>query len=80
MELSKKKNIIVAGDFSVAHNEIDLYAPKTLTRTPCFTKEERDSFSSLLDEVGLIDTFRVLHPKVVIFKLHIILYIILHII
>jgi len=61
-DLAKKKNVILAGDMNVAHNEIDVYAPKRMEGCSCFTKEERESFGKLLDE-GFIDTFRYLHPN-----------------
>ena len=34
-------------------------------KTPCFTNEERDGLNKLIDEVGLIDTFRDQHPTLV---------------
>jgi len=44
---------------------MDLYSPKTLTRTPCFTNEEREGLDKLLTDVNLVDTFRDQHPKLV---------------
>lgn len=59
--LAKKKNLILCGDMNVAHNEIDVYAPKRMEGGACFTKEERESFGSLLD-AGFVDTFRHFNP------------------
>lgn len=56
-KLNQNKTVIVCGDFNVAHTEIDLANPKTNTKNPGFTPDERDSFTKLLDN-GLIDTFR----------------------
>ena len=60
--LNKKKPIIITGDLNVAHNEIDLHNPKTNQKSAGFTKEERESFSKLLSDVDLIDTYRHLYP------------------
>ena len=56
-KLEKKKPIIIASDFNVAHSEIDLRNPKQNTKNAGFTKEERAWFDSLL-KAGFIDTFR----------------------
>jgi exodeoxyribonuclease-3 len=61
-ELTKKKPVIIASDFNVAHNDIDIKNPKQNTKNAGFTKEERAWFDSFLKE-GYIDTFRELHPK-----------------
>ena len=54
--------MILAGDLNVAYEEIDLYDPKGLEGSACFTKEERESFGNMLNKVGFIDTFRQLNP------------------
>ena len=61
-KLKKKKSVIVAGDFNVAHQDIDIYDPNGKTKQPGFTLEERNSFQSLLDS-GFIDTFRNFYPE-----------------
>lgn len=61
-ELMAKKPVIITGDLNVAHNEIDLKHPETNRLSAGFTDEERDAFSKLLD-LGLVDTFRHLHPE-----------------
>jgi exodeoxyribonuclease III len=60
--LKKKKNVIVSGDLNVAHEEIDIYEPKKLTKSPGFTPEERKGFSDFLKH-GYVDSFRHLYPK-----------------
>ncbi|KAF9897243.1 hypothetical protein BX616_005931 [Lobosporangium transversale] len=52
------KHIIWSGDLNVCHKPIDLRNPSTNTMSAGFTKEEREGFSKILDEVGLVDTFR----------------------
>lgn len=65
-EITKSgKEVILCGDFNVAHNDIDVHNPKSANGSHGFTKEERESFAKLLDECSLIDTFRHLHPKTV---------------
>lgn len=60
--LMAKKPIIVTGDLNVAHNNIDLKNPSSNHHSAGFTDEERREFGKLLD-IGLIDTFRYLHPE-----------------
>lgn len=59
--LKSKKEVIVCGDLNVAHKEIDLANPSTNRRSAGFTDEEREKFTTLLDN-GYIDTFRYFYP------------------
>ena len=59
--LDKDKPVVYTGDLNVAHQEIDLKNPKTNTRNPGFTDEERNKFTKLL-ESGFIDTYRYFYP------------------
>ncbi|NCB43197.1 MAG: exodeoxyribonuclease III [Clostridia bacterium] len=63
ISLDKEKEVIVAGDFNVAHKEIDLAHPGSNRNSPGFTDEERQGFSNLLAR-GFTDTFRHLHGDV----------------
>lgn len=54
--------IILCGDLNVAHEDIDIYNPKGKSQTPGFSKEEREAFSTLLNECNMTDTFRHLYP------------------
>lgn len=56
-KLDKEKNVILCGDFNVAHKEIDLKNPDSNHKNAGFTDEEREGFTKLLKE-GFIDTFR----------------------
>lgn len=58
------KPIIFCGDLNVAHQEIDLKNPTSNVRNAGFTIEEREAFSNLLN-LGMIDTFRYLHPQTI---------------
>ncbi|MCP3888097.1 MAG: exodeoxyribonuclease III [Desulfobulbaceae bacterium] len=55
--LEKQKNVILCGDFNVAHKEIDLKNPKNNVKHAGFTPEERSWMDSFV-EAGFIDTFR----------------------
>ena len=61
-KLEKKTPVIIAGDFNVAHQEIDLARPKDNVGNPGFTDEERAWMDKFLNS-GFVDTFRKLHPK-----------------
>jgi len=56
------KNVIVCGDFNVAHKEIDLKNPQNNQETSGFLPEEREWFSALLD-AGFVDVWREKHPE-----------------
>lgn len=61
-ELEKSKPVILCGDLNVAHKEIDLKNPSTNKKNAGFTKEEREKFTTLLEE-GFTDTFRYFNPN-----------------
>jgi len=61
--LDKEKYVIAAGDFNVAHREIDLAHPDRNHNTAGFTDEEREGFANLLKR-GFTDTFRHIHGDV----------------
>ena len=63
--LQKKKKVIICGDMNVAHEEIDIKNPKSNLRSAGFTVEERLSFSKLLSENNLLDSFRFLYPTTI---------------
>ena len=56
-KLSQKKPLVLAGDFNVAHEEIDLKNPKQNEKNAGFTVEERNWFSHFL-KLGFVDSFR----------------------
>lgn len=59
--LEKKKNVIVCGDFNVAHTEQDIKNAKANIGNAGFTYEERGKFTDLL-AAGYVDIFRELYP------------------
>jgi exodeoxyribonuclease-3 len=56
----KQKNIVLAGDFNIAHEEIDLARPKENKNSTMFTPEERVCVDKL-ESLGFVDSFRSLH-------------------
>ena len=55
------QNVIVCGDFNVAHTEIDLARPEENRNNPGFYPEECASMQTFLD-AGFVDVFRAFHP------------------
>lgn len=58
----KKKEVVLVGDYNVAHNEVDVYDPVRLAKTSGFLPEERKWFGEFL-QTGFVDTFRFMHPE-----------------
>jgi exodeoxyribonuclease III len=66
--LSKRKSVIVCGDFNVAHQPIDLSRPKeNYNKSAGYTQKEIDGFTKLLS-AGFTDTFRHFYPDTVKFS------------
>jgi exodeoxyribonuclease-3 len=60
--LEQKKNVILCGDFNVAHKEIDLKNPKTNEKNAGFTPEERAWMDNFVG-AGFVDTFRIFNQE-----------------
>jgi len=56
------KNVLLVGDYNIAHTEIDLKNPKSNTESPGFYWEEREWFSQFLAS-GFRDVFRERHKN-----------------
>jgi len=54
------KNVLLCGDYNIAHTEIDLKNPKSNHKNPGFLPEEREWMTKYLDE-GYADVFRRFH-------------------
>lgn len=61
-KLKAGREVVVVGDYNVAHQAMDVYDPIRLSKVSGFFPEERAWFSSFL-ELGFIDTFRYFHPN-----------------
>jgi exodeoxyribonuclease-3 len=57
------REIILCGDWNIAHTEKDLKNWRGNKKNSGFLPEERAWLTQLLDEVGFIDVFRRLHPE-----------------
>jgi exodeoxyribonuclease-3 len=59
VQLAKSgKEIIICGDWNIAHKEIDLKNWRSNQKNSGFLPEERTWLSSVFDELGLVDVFR----------------------
>ncbi len=61
-QLKETKDVILCGDFNVAHKEIDLKNPKTNIKNAGFTPEER-AWMDIFIETGYTDTFRLFNQE-----------------
>ena len=51
------KNLVITGDYNIAHNPIDVYNPKNCEGKSGYLPEER-AWLDKMEEVGFVDTFR----------------------
>ena len=51
------KNVVVTGDYNIAHNPIDVYSPQNCEGKSGYLPEER-AWLDKVEEAGFIDTFR----------------------
>jgi exodeoxyribonuclease-3 len=63
-----RPNILVVGDYNIAHEEIDLHDPKRNENNSGFLRPERDWMTKWFAESGLVDTFRHFHPEAVAYS------------
>jgi exodeoxyribonuclease III len=56
------REVVVCGDWNIAHQEIDLKNYKSNKKNSGFLPEERAWFSDLFGRVGWVDVYRSLHP------------------
>jgi len=61
------KPVVLAGDFNIAHEEIDLARPDDNHESPGFLPAEREWMSSFIKS-GWVDTFRHLNPDEVAYS------------
>jgi exodeoxyribonuclease-3 len=58
-----RPNILVVGDYNIAHREIDLHSPQTNQKSSGFLPEEREWMTKWFDTTGFVDAYRLLHPE-----------------
>jgi len=60
---SSGREVIICGDWNIAHQEIDLKNWRGNRKNSGFLPEERAWLTQVFDEVGFVDVFRKLHPE-----------------
>ena len=60
--IASGENVVLCGDYNIAHREIDLKNPKRNEQNPGFLPEERQWMSTFLDK-GYVDVFRNFYPE-----------------
>jgi exodeoxyribonuclease-3 len=61
--MAEGREIVICGDWNIAHREIDLKNWKGNQKNSGFLPEERAWFSRMLDELGWVDVYRRLYPE-----------------
>jgi exodeoxyribonuclease-3 len=61
-QLVAERELILVGDFNIAHKEIDLKNWRGNQKNSGFLPEERAWMTHLLERIGLVDVFRTLNP------------------
>ncbi len=59
----RKQEIILCGDWNIAHKEIDLRNWRSNRKNSGFLPEERAWLSKVFDEIGFVDVFRRINAK-----------------
>ncbi|MBK8525308.1 MAG: exodeoxyribonuclease III [Betaproteobacteria bacterium] len=57
------RDVVVCGDWNIAHQQIDLKNWKSNQKNSGFLPEERAWMTRVLDETGWVDVYRRLHPE-----------------
>jgi exodeoxyribonuclease-3 len=63
-KINSGRQVVVVGDYNVAHENKDVHDPIRLSKESGFLPEERAWLDNFL-ELGMIDTFRYFHPDAV---------------
>ncbi len=61
--IAEGRELVICGDWNIAHKEIDLKNWKSNQKNSGFLPEERAWMSALFDEQGWVDVYRRLHPE-----------------
>lgn len=64
----ERPKLLVVGDYNIAHEEIDLHAPKRNHDTSGFLPDERAWMTKWFAEGGFVDSLRHLHPEQVVYS------------
>jgi exodeoxyribonuclease III len=58
-----RREVILCGDWNIAHREIDLKNWRANQKNSGFLPEERAWLSRVFDQIGLVDVFRRINPR-----------------
>jgi hypothetical protein len=72
VSLKLRRDFILCGDVNIAHKEIDLKNWKSNQKNSGFLPEERAWMTKLLDQAGMVDVYRQLHPAATDDGLHLV--------
>ena len=61
--IASGREIVICGDWNIAHKEVDLKNYKGNKKNSGFLPEERAWLTELFDQVGWVDVYRKLHPN-----------------
>ena len=61
--INEGRDIVICGDWNIAHHEIDLKNWKGNLKNSGFLPEERAWLSRIFDELGWVDVYRRLYPE-----------------
>jgi exodeoxyribonuclease-3 len=61
--MASGREIILCGDWNIAHKEIDLKNWRSNQKNSGFLPEERAWLTNVLDDIGFVDVFRQLNPE-----------------
>lgn len=57
------RDVVLCGDWNIAHKEIDLKNWRSNQKNSGFLPEERAWLTRVIDELGWVDSYRLLHPE-----------------
>lgn len=57
------RRYIVCGDYNIAHEDIDVFSPRTCSNITGFLPPERQWIDDVLKDVGFVDAFRVANQE-----------------
>lgn len=59
----ERPNLLIQGDYNIAHTEMDIHNPKSNKKTSGFLPEERAWMTKWLEEGDFVDSFRQQNPE-----------------
>ena len=57
------RQYIICGDYNIAHEDIDVFSPRTCSNTTGFLPPERAWIHRVIEELGWVDAFRVVNKE-----------------